>query len=88
MGNAITRRWTVRPSRDEFVRGLVDTGERALERMEREAQKHPAMAVAVAAVEVVGTVVAFGAGETIVAGVASLVAYRALRRRLAQKTAE
>jgi hypothetical protein len=75
---------TVRANTDEFVRDLLSAGDRALERMEREARKHPAMAVAVATVEVVGTVITFGAGETIVAGVATYVAYRALKRREAK----
>ena len=71
----------MRASADELVGDLVDAGDRALERLKREARKHPAMAVAVATVEVVGTVVVFGAGETIVAAAASYVAYRALSRR-------
>jgi hypothetical protein len=75
----------VRANTDEFVRRLVDAGDRAVDRLEREARKHPAMTAAAVTAEIVGTVVTFGAGETVVAGVATYLAYRALRRKEARE---
>lgn len=82
----IVRRVNREPETAELANKALDVGEDVVDRFSEGAKRSPVAATALAVAEVVGTIVAFGLAETVVAGAASYVVYKALRERHAPWT--
>jgi hypothetical protein len=72
---------TARGTWQRLAHDALNVADRTAERVEREARRRPRAAATLAALELIGTALAFGLGPTVVATAASCAAYAALRKR-------